>query len=348
VDGGGGARRYLLLGAVAVGIGLLGVLVALTDGRALLAAARSISPVLLVVPMALALLSYCAMARSYQEIADAAGSRLSFRTWLRLTFVSNTVNYLVTSAGLSGFAVRMLLLAQEGVPSGRAVVISLVQTFLTNASLLCFVLAGFASLVLRHQLTGTPLLAAGIVVGTFVAVILLLAVLAYSRRLRRRTLLCLLAGTHRLLWRIAPRRAPRRARLWRFQRNLDEGLEFLLRRKERMVGPAGWITLDWVLTLAILWVAFRAVNHPVPVGLVLIGFGVGVVLSLISIVPGGLGVMEGSMAAVYVSLGVPLERALLAILIFRVAYYVLPLLISLFLFHGLMRQVTRGMAAARV
>src|SRR5207244_541315 len=80
-----------------------------------------------------------AMSLSYQGIAEAAGCRLSFRTWLRITFVSNTVNYLVTSAGLSGFAVRMYLLSQQRIPAGRAVLISLVQTFLTNFTLLCFV-----------------------------------------------------------------------------------------------------------------------------------------------------------------------------------------------------------------
>jgi uncharacterized membrane protein YbhN (UPF0104 family) len=55
-------------------------------------------------------------------------------------------------------------------------------------------------------------------------------------------------------------------------------------------------------------------------------------------VPGGLGVMETSMTAVFVSLGVPAEPAVVAVLIFRVAYYILPLLVSLFFFHGVMLQ----------
>jgi uncharacterized protein (TIRG00374 family) len=108
-----------------------------------------------------------------------------------------------------------------------------------------------------------------------------------------------------------------------------------------MLVPAAWITFDWVLTLGIIWVAFRSVGHPIPLGLVLIGFGVGVVLSLVGVIPGGLGIMEGSMTAVYVSLGVPLEPTVVAVIIFRFAYYVVPLLISVFLFRGLLRQVVR-------
>jgi uncharacterized protein (TIRG00374 family) len=345
-DAGGGHRRIFVAAALTLGVGLLALPVLLADGRTLLRVAAGIQPLLLAAPVGLTLLSYGAMSRSYQGIADAAGYPLGFRDWVRITFVSNTANYLVTSAGLSGFAVRMYLLSQQQVPSGRAVLISLVQTFLTNFSLLAFVLLGFATLVLRESLAPVALGAATTAVVTFTAVLLYAALLVYHRRLRRRTLFFLADTGHRVLRRIVPRWTPGRVRLWRFQHNLNEGLEFLLARKERIIGPTAWIIFDWVLTLGILWSAFRAVNYPISPGLVIIGFAVGIVLSLISVIPGGLGVMESSMTAVFVSLSVPLETAVVAVLIFRFAYYVIPLLMSLFFFHGVMRQAAAGAARA--
>ena len=86
-------------------------------------------------------------------------------------------------------------------------------------------------------------------------------------------------------------------------------------------------------------------NYPIAPGLVIIGFGVGIVLSLVSLVPGGLGVMESAMTAAFVSLSVPFEPALVAVLLFRVAYYVLPLLVSLFFFHGIFLQAAHSVAA---
>ncbi len=329
-----------------VGVGILALLVALSDGRALWETAKQMRPVALVVPLLLALLSYAAMARSYQGIADAAGASLPFRAWLRITFVSNTVNYLVTSAGLSGFAVRMLLLSQHGVPSGRCVLISLVQTFLTNFTLLAFILVGFVALVVRHALPGGVLAAASALIVAFAAILVYALVLVRRRRLRRLTLFWIANVAHRILRRMAPRRTPRRMRFWRFQHGLDEGFEFLLRRKDRIVGPAAWITLDWVLTMAILWWAFWTVREPVSPVLVLTGFGVGLFLSLVSFLPAGLGVMEGSMTAVFVSLDVPLEAAVLAVIIFRIAYYIMPVVVSAFFFSGLLRQAAR--AAERV
>ncbi len=340
-----GRRRVVVAAALTVGLVLLALPVVLADGQQLLRTAAGISPMALGAALALTLLSYAAMSRSYQGIAEAAGCMLPFRDWLRITFVSNTANYLVTSAGLSGFAVRMYLLAQQGVQPGRAVLISLVQTALTNFTLLLFILLGFATLVLRYQLGGLALGAASAAVVAFAGVLAYAVVLVYHRRLRRRTLLFLADTGHRVLRRIVPRWTPRRVRLWRFQHNLNEGLEFLFQRKDRMVGPAWWILLDWVLTMTILWAAFRSVHYPISPGLVVVGFAVGVCLSLVSLVPGGLGVMESSMTAVFVSLGAPLEPAVVAVLIFRVAYYVVPLLVSLFFFHGLMFQAARTVGA---
>jgi hypothetical protein len=340
-----GRRRVFFLAALTVGVALVALPVVLADGRELVRTAEGIRPLGLLVAIVLTLLSYAAMSRSYQGIADAAGCTLDFRAWLRITFVSNTVNYLVTSAGLSGFAVRMYLLSQQSVQPGRAVLISLVQTALTNFTLLAFIMMGFATLVLRYQLGPVALGAASAAVVAFAGVLVYAVVLVYHRRLRRRTLLFLADAAHRVLRRIVPRWTPRRVRLWRFQHNLNEGLEFLFARKDRMLAPAFWILLDWVLTMSILWAAFRSVNYPIAPGLVVIGFAVGICLSLVSLVPGGLGVMESSMTAVFVSLGVPLEPAVVAVLIYRIAYYVLPLLLSLFFFHGLMLQAARNMTA---
>lgn len=323
---------------------MLLLLVLLADGRTLLEKAAEIEPIALAVPMGLSLLSYAAMARSYQGISDVAGRHLPFTDWLRITFVSNTANYLVTSAGLSGFAVRMLLLSQHGVSSGRAVLISLVQTFLTNFTLLLFILFGIVALVVRQHIGGLFLYLATATVVAFAALLVFVFVLAVRPELRRRTLVRLTIVVHRIGRRFMPHWTPKRGRLHRFQRQLNQGFDFLLKRKERMIAPTLWILFDWVLTVGVLWAAFWAVDNPLPPSVVIMGFGVGLFFSLVSFIPGGLGVMEGSMTAVFVSLGVRMDTSVLAVLIFRLTYQVVPLVVSLFLFHGVVRQALRQVA----
>jgi uncharacterized membrane protein YbhN (UPF0104 family) len=45
--------------------------------------------------------------------------------------------------------------------------------------------------------------------------------------------------------------------------------------------------------------------------------------------------MDGSMAAIFAGFGVPFETGVAAVLLFRAAYYVMPLLISLFFLRGM-------------
>ena len=82
-----------------------------------------------------------------------------------------------------------------------------------------------------------------------------------------------------------------------------------------------WASLAWVVTLAVLWASFWCVGQRIPVPLVVVGFAVGILLSLVSLAPGGIGVMEGSMTTIFVALGKPLESTVIAVLIFRFAYY---------------------------
>ena len=65
---------------------------------------------------------------------------------------------------------------------------------------------------------------------------------------------------------------------------------------------------------------------------------VGVALGVMSMVPGGLGVQEGSMAGTYHLLGVPLEEAVLVSVLFRLVYYVIPFLVSLAFYRRIMRE----------
>jgi uncharacterized protein (TIRG00374 family) len=328
--------------AAVVAVGALVALFVSSDLGKLWETATRLEFVHLLFPMFFALASYATMALSYEGIARAAGARVPFKEMFKVTLVGNTVNYIVTTGGLSGFAVRMYFFMRMGVPSGTAVIISLVQTFLTNVILLLFVVFGFGYLLASHEIHGLAFAAITVflvvsVVATVVALMLLV-----NRSLRRRTLFILAEASNAFLHRFLPARKPARVSIWRFQRNLNRGIEFLMQRKRHMILPTVWIVIDWMATMFILYSAFWMIGARVSAGIVIVGFSIGIVLSIVSFVPGGLGVMEGSMAAVFVSLSVPLETAVVAVLIFRVAYYFMPMFISLFFFRNMLMQGTRA------
>lgn len=332
------STRRLVLATVAFAVAGFGLLFFYSDGRELLKVASTIAWSRLLVPVAATLLSYVLMTMSYDGIARAAGTPIGFVPMLRITFVSNIVNYIVATGGLSGFALRMYFFRQFGIPVGRAVTISFVQGLITNLTLLLFLAMGFVFLLTHESLGTAALVSAAVLLAVFVVATLLALLLLLHPGVRRRVLFWGLEASHVIAKRVLPHhRTPRRLRLWRLQLNIERGFAFILTNWRHMVLPVIYIILDWVVTLGVLWGAFWCVHLRIPFPLVTVGFAVGILFSLVSLAPGGIGIMEGSMTTVFVALGVPIEQTVVAVLIFRIAYYGVPFLVSLAFFRSMLR-----------
>jgi len=92
------------------------------DTKELLKTIEQIRPLRLLIPVAATIASYIAMARSYQGIALAANVPFSFWEMFKITFVANSMNYVVATGGLSGFAVRLYFFTRRGVSAGTATI----------------------------------------------------------------------------------------------------------------------------------------------------------------------------------------------------------------------------------
>ena len=78
-------------------------------------------------------------------------------------------------------------------------------------------------------------------------------------------------------------------------------------------------------TLYMLARAFGAHLHP---GVLVAGYAVGILFWLVAITPSGIGVVEGVMALVFTTLGVPGEQSTVIALAFRGMTFWLPLVIG--------------------
>ena len=77
-----------------------------------------------------------------------------------------------------------------------------------------------------------------------------------------------------------------------------------------------------------LYALFIAAGHPVSLGVLLTGYGLPLLLGKISFLPGGVGIVEATMAALYGGLGVPSGVTVVVILIYRLLSFWLPLLLG--------------------
>jgi putative membrane protein len=228
-----------------------------------------------------------------------------------LRFVREAINSFFPLAVIGGDVIGARLLSQFGIVTNLAVASVLVDIFIQVVCLLVFVLAGIgivAGLVGDHAVTATALVLLAIAVPAVTGFFLALNFGAFEPVVR-----WLIEFGERRQWSAFGHVADLGGRLqqiWRNYRGLSESFV---------------VHLATVFFGAIeVWIALKFMNHPVGVleAIAIESLGQGS-RSAAFVLPGGLGVQDGTMVAVCALFGVPAEVALAMALIKRVPDLVL-------------------------
>ncbi len=254
------------------------------------------------------------------------------RRFLALTaFASYAVNHLFGFAGVVGYSIRLAALKRRGIPVADVLAPSLIHSYLNNLAILVLVPVGLAALLTLRPMEGAGRAALWTAVGALILAALAAFFLLVHRGFRRRALGWVGAACRAVLRREPP------ASLAALDRGLTRGTEAARTHPGGFAIPVALVAVDWLASTAALGFCFAALGHPVGPGTLLTGFAIGMAAGQLSMVPGGLGVQEGSMAGIYALLGVPFDTALLASILFRAVYYFAPYLVSLALYWRLFR-----------
>lgn len=117
--------------------------------------------------------------------------------------------------------------------------------------------------------------------------------------------------------------------------DIHEVVSDIFVNKKRLWKPFGLGLLIHGTNLATLAFVFAAFHYPVQLGIVVAGYAIAWLITIVSITPSGVGIVEGAMVLVLRSLSVPLEIALVVTVVYRAIVFWLPFLLGLMLFQRL-------------
>lgn len=100
-------------------------------------------------------------------------------------------------------------------------------------------------------------------------------------------------------------------------REISQGLRGVHPSVRTWVAAFALSGLNWFLDVVCLAFSFLAVGEPVPWGAVLLAFAGTKVISSIGITPGGLGIVEGGLIAIFVAYGAEGDVAVSAVIVYR-------------------------------
>lgn len=284
-------------------------------------------------------LIYVAMGLSLYEVLRVMGRRINKGAAIGIALVSTTVNYVVSSFGASGFALRSHLLSRRRVPFGTCVTASIVITVLLYFVLAIIILQGSVLMLFNSAATTMQLLKNFLLILVMFAVCVVITAFLFNDEWRSKWLRKTFRLMNKVLFHVFRALIPK-GKYDDFMDQLDEGIDLIHKKKNNMTGAIIYVCADWLFTILVLYFAFRAVGVHISSGVLVAGFAVGMVTTLIPLLPGGLGAMELAMTAVYAQMGIDWDAALMATLIYRVVYYILPGIVSIFIYWGLQLSST--------
>jgi uncharacterized protein (TIRG00374 family) len=238
----------------------------------------------------------------------------------RLALLGAAANFVIVvapSAGMGGLAVLAADAQERGHSTGRASTAGAVYTFFDYLATLTVVVVGLFILFQRNQLHPAEITASLILTGLAIGLGFLLYLGMRSGDRLGKALVWLGNLANRILRPLIKREYIDLDRAYTFGCDAAEGLS--LARKS----PGGlWIPLALGLTtkilmMIILFLMFLAFRQPYSVAIIVAGFSMGKLFTIVSPTPSGVGFVETAMTLALNSLGVPLAPAALIVLGYR-------------------------------
>lgn len=325
-----GVRRFsgALIAAAAV-LGLAGFLVTALDwpqaGRVLAGADWR----WIVAALLLTAVSYSAEAYGYALVNRWFGIRLPIRDLIEIGMVSSTM--IASVGGLAGHSVRIFLLTRRNLRRSEGVAPSLFHGYLQSLAFFLFIPAGLTYLLLTHPLDTYVAVMVGAGTAVLGIAFAVTAVVFLYGPVRTRLLEIFIIAARRVAG--IDISSPIKS----YEATLGRGLESLGKRPFGLAVTVAWILVDRLAQFGVLWFCVEALGIQADAGVVLTGFAIGIVVGVMSMVPGGIGVQEGSMAGTFHLLGMPLEEAVVVSLLFRLIFQLAPLALSMTLYWRVLR-----------
>jgi uncharacterized protein (TIRG00374 family) len=305
-------RRWLVGGLLVVGIYAVGLgVVGIRDALDALVRARWLP---LVGALVLEAITVGTLAMVHRSSARAVGADLRYGVALNLSMAAFTLSHSLPGGGAVGGALVVQRLRRAGLDEPNAAASVALTAILATATITGLAAVGIAVAVADATLPGRVLVLVlallAVLLGAAVGVVALLR----STKLQGR-LLSWLSGLHRRL----------RARIddWAVSLRSLRAAPPTARDLARIVA---WSAVNWSMDIAALWLVFIALDQPVTLSVLLIGFGVSQVGAAIPVTPGGVGFVESGMVGAFVVLGVPAPVATTIVLAYRVLATWLPAL----------------------
>lgn len=301
---------------------------------------KKVSAAALLLMIPLEVLGYHAQSRMYQQMFASTGTKVSYKSMVKVSLELNFVNHVFPSGGVSGISYFGLRMRNLGASAAQATMVQTMKLVLLFLSFEIFLFGGMFILAINGKASNLVIL-----IGTMLAMSVLVGtgIFAYilSSKARIRAFLTAMTKVLNKLIQIVRPRHPETINMDRARsafNDFHDSYEMLWAKRRELKGPFWWGFIVNLTEIAVVYVVYIAFGEFVNVGAIILAYAVANFAGLISVLPGGVGVYEGLMTAVLATAGIPPSVSLPVTVMYRVINTVIQLPPGYYFYHQAIRQ----------
>jgi uncharacterized protein (TIRG00374 family) len=325
--------------AIILTITLVGVILVATDWQKMRLVLAEADWRYLPIILGFTFFSYAFYSYGFAVVAQMLDISMRKRELTEVCFISTVVNHVLTTGGVVGYSLRYLLMNMYQVSFKDVVSSSIFHVYLTSLDMLTILPLSFIYLMVNAAVPHGAAVALGVMTLVFLVVLILTTGFVLFPTIRH-SIISLLAYLGLKILR-------RDYKPWLAQvdETMTRGGQAIRHRPIILTWIMVLTLADFICSIAVMGFIFTALGTSVKLGVLVTGYVIGIMAGLLSMVPGGFGIQEASMAGIYALLGVPFEVAVLSAILFRILYYLVPYFCILPFYNRLLHQARRQAAS---
>jgi len=275
----------------------------------------------------------------YHSLYDYFGVKDSLRRLITLTMASNFINLATPSAGLSGAAVFISEAERQGMSKSRATFVNIFAYFLIYACFVLILLFGLFYLLFNHQLHQYQIISAAILFGMLLlAVILFLVAVKGASRVKK--LFIYVARIVNFFAKLMQKKTNviDKEDIQIISHEIHLCLRLIQKNWKHLWLPVLHVFLWEIIDILTLYYLFLTLRYAIYPGTLIAAYAIGILFSLVSITPNGVGIVETTMVLVLSGLGVPVEYAAIAVVGYRLFTFWIPFILGYFAFRSFKKE----------
>lgn len=258
---------------------------------------------------------------------------------IKFSLIINSIGYLVSLGGLTPFATQVYILDYHNINAKKSTLTRILQTMLFNIIFNVMLIIGFISLFFKKTNYEYSKLIILIPFSALIIIVSLFYFTLFWKKFRIVSTKIFTNIVNKIIRVFTKKVKINPLTIIDYLAEFDEGLKQLISKPSNFALLFFTIIVDWVFWMGTLYFAFWAVNYHIELEFLIVGFAIGQIIGVISMVPGGAGTLEASMALAFNAFGVPYETSIAAVLIYRCTFYIIPFLLSLPLYFSLKKKL---------